>query len=281
MSVKTKCLVFSVLLILFSLFMWFIYATNRRLEHPSSKFKAKKMLVSYLEKLPLQDLINTGRQANFLHEQDKKLFDGLVEQRTDANFVSFLENKETVRFVGVLKEAAVAGIQILFEHLSKLFSGEAARPEESTDTKIHAEGRGSSPATVVQDDMNANADHFQPGLEGSYPSEGYEEQSPGCWRTLDETLHLCLGTPEPFAKRPMELYRIRYTHAFKRLDTFLRHVKKAQDSGIPLNRDQVINAAKMVAEKAAAVHDTGSTPMRKGFRKSLNYAESLLKGGVE
>lgn len=261
--------------------MWAIYATNRRLENPNNRFKAKKILVSYLKKLPLQELINTGKKVNLLHEQDQEIFDGLLEQKNDAELVSFLENKETMRFVGVIKEAAVAGVQILFEHLSKLFSGEAARPEESTDTKIFTDGQHTKPSTVVQDDTIANAEHFQPGLEGSFPSEGYEEQGPACWKTMDEVMHMCMQEPEPFAKRPMELYRMRYTHAFKRLDTFLRHVKKAQDSGIPLDHDQVINAAKMVAEKASAVPDTALTPMRKGFRQSLNYAERLLKNGVE
>ena len=249
--------------------------------YPANKLKAKKMLVSYLEKLPLQELINTGKHVNFMRVQDQKFSDGLVEEGTDAEIVSFLENKEKVRFVGVLKEAAVAGIQILFEHLSKLFSGEAARPEESTDSQIHTDGRDTKPLTVVQDDTNALAEHFQPGLEGSYPSEGYEEQSSSCWDTMDDTMHMCLGMPEPFAKRPMEIYKLRYTHAFKKLNAFLRHVKNAQDSGIPLNHDQVISAAKMVGESALATRDTGVVPIRKGFRESVNYAERLLKGGAE
>ena len=74
--------------------MWAIYATNRRLENPNNKFKAKKILVSYLKKLPLQELINTGKKVNLLHEQDQEIFDGLLEQKNDAELVSFLENKE-------------------------------------------------------------------------------------------------------------------------------------------------------------------------------------------
>ena len=268
------------LIIVFAMVAWSIYITNKKLMHPVNKGKAKEVLIKYLNRLPLQELIHTGKHVDFIEVQENII---------SSNF-EFIETEEKEKFIGgIIKEVAVKGVSVIFEALTSMFGKEGKRPEEGGQLKAFADTHASNPLAIIGNDKNAGAEHFQAGLEGAFPEQGYEESSPECIQEMNQYFAACLTTPHPYATRPFQLNKIHYTHSgmgFKRLKALLRRVKHAQDAGIQLDRAQLLNAAKMVGTSSSSIDLSKSTrrnmsPIRKGFKDSVNYAENLLRSGVQ
>ena len=143
--------------------------------------------------------------------------------------------------------------------------GGETKPEEGPPMK-HSNTNGESvfPMMVSPSDDDSEIG-YQPGLEGFFPSTGYEDEPVECRQNLNSWFKTCLS-PTSFSQKPL----VGKTVNFKRLRSFLSPNNKARMRKAAL---QELNAGKELGIDAAS---TKSRPEENDLRSTMSYAESLL-----